>query len=97
MQGEERRDSSADVAIPEDAEYWLAKYLSSENPVTIPENARGLNTRQAALYTSISYSWLTKARLNQTSSPGPNFIKVGRRAIYLREALDSFLDAAGCS
>ena len=66
-----------------------------EKSIVIPPDARGLNTDQASLYTSISTSWLTKARINQTSVPGPKFVTVGRRCIYRREDLDAFLDAAG--
>ena len=58
-----------------------------------PDVARGLGTTEAAAYTGLSVSFLEKARVNQTEIPGPKFIRVGRRCIYLRDQLDSFLEA----
>ncbi len=58
-----------------------------------PDPARGLGTTAAAVYTGLSVSFLEKARVNQTDIPGPKFIRVGRRCIYLRDQLDSYLDA----
>ncbi len=57
-----------------------------------PDAARGLGTANAAAYTGLSVSFLEKARVNQTEIPGPNFIRVGRRCIYLRDQLDSYLE-----
>ncbi len=57
-----------------------------------PDAARGLATSAAAVYTGLSVSFLEKARVNQTVIPGPKFIRVGRRCIYLRDQLDSYLE-----
>jgi len=57
-----------------------------------PDSARGLGTTAAAVYTGLSVSFLEKARVNQTVIPGPKFIRVGRRCIYLRDQLDSYLE-----
>ena len=56
-----------------------------------PAEPRGLNTAQAAAYLGLSESYLEKARVNLTDLPGPEFRKIGRRVIYLRESLDSYL------
>ena len=58
----------------------------------IPEQPRGLGVTQAAKYIGLSESFLNKARVNQTKLPGPDFIRVGSRCIYLRESLDQYLD-----
>ncbi len=57
-----------------------------------PDAARGLGTAAAAVYTGLSVSFLEKARVNQTEIPGPKFRRVGRRCIYLRDDLDSYLE-----
>lgn len=57
--------------------------------------ARGLGTNDAAEYTSFSVSWLRKARIGLTDSPGPKFKKIGKRVVYLRDELDDFLEQAG--
>ena len=57
-----------------------------------PDAARGLGTTAAAAYTGLSASFLEKARVNQTEIPGPRFRRVGRRCIYLRDDLDSYLE-----
>ncbi len=59
-----------------------------------PDAARGLGTTAAAIYTGLSVSFLEKARVNQTTLPGPKFKRFGRRVIYLREDLDAFLDSS---
>ena len=54
--------------------------------------ARGLNTSDAAQYISFSESFLRKARMGITDVAGPNFKKIGKRVVYLREDLDAFLE-----
>ncbi len=65
---------------------------TASNSGISPDVARGLGTAAAALYTGLSVSFLEKARVNQTEIPGPKFIRVGRRCIYLRDQLDSYLE-----
>ena len=55
---------------------------------------RGLNTESAARYLGLSASFLEKARLNQTKTPGPKFRKKGKRVIYLRDDLDVYLESS---
>ncbi len=55
-------------------------------------NARGLATGDAAHYIGFSESFLRKARIGLTGVAGPNFKKIGKRVVYLREDLDAFLD-----
>jgi len=55
--------------------------------------ARGFNTQAAAHYLGLSPSWLRKARMGITNTPGPRFKKVGRKVIYARDSLDAFLDS----
>ncbi len=56
------------------------------------EQPRGLPVASAARYIGLSESFLNKARVNQTKLPGPAFIRVGARILYLRESLDRYLD-----
>ena len=53
---------------------------------------RALSTPIAAIYCGLSESFLEKARVNQTITPGPKATKIGRRVVYLREDLDAYLD-----
>ena len=53
---------------------------------------RGFNTASAATYIGWSESFLRRARLGKTKTPGPHFKKHGKRVTYLREDLDAFLD-----
>ena len=55
---------------------------------------RGLSTESAARYLGLSTSFLEKARLNQTKTPGPKFRKKGKRVIYLRDDLDVYLESS---
>ncbi len=57
-----------------------------------PIEMRGFSTPAAAVYCGLSESFLEKARLNLTKTPGPKATKIGRRILYLREDLDFFLD-----
>ena len=54
---------------------------------------RGFCTVAAATYTSLSESFLQKARIGATECPGPRWRKVGNRVIYLKEDLDDWLNA----
>ena len=56
---------------------------------------RGLNTDAAARYTGLSPSFLEKARINKTKTPGPKFRKIGKRIIYLRDDLNRYLESSG--
>ena len=53
---------------------------------------RGFSTADAAHYISFSESFLRKARIGLTNIPGPLFKKIGKKVVYLREDLDSWLD-----
>ena len=53
---------------------------------------RGFNTANAAAYIGWSQSFLRRARLGKTKTPGPRFKKHGKRVTYLREDLDAFLE-----
>ena len=53
---------------------------------------RGFNTANAAIYIDWSESFLRRARLGKTKTPGPRFKKHGKRVTYLREDLDAFLE-----
>ena len=54
---------------------------------------RGLNTASAARYLGLSTSFLEKARINQTTTPGPKFRRKGKRILYLKNELDQYLEA----
>ena len=65
-------------------------------PVALADDSippRGFNTKDAARYLGLSLSWLRKARMGITATPGPRFKKVGRKCIYTRDSLDDFLDS----
>jgi predicted DNA-binding transcriptional regulator AlpA len=49
-----------------------------------------LNTKEAAKYLGLSPSTLAKLRL---SGNGPDYCKLGRRVIYLKEYLDAWLQS----
>jgi len=56
---------------------------------------RGLSEKLAAQYVGVSVSFLQKDRMNgvlPNRTRGPEFIKVGKRVLYLREDLDKWLD-----
>lgn len=53
-----------------------------------------MNEKQAAEYIGMSRSFLAIARMDGTRegrTPGPPFVKVGRRVLYLKEDLDNWL------
>ena len=60
--------------------------MQSENP-SLPEAGSnlpeqlGFNPQETSRITGMSESWLSKARMGITASPGPKFKKVGRMAI----------------
>ena len=61
-----------------------------------PAPRRGLSEAEAANYIGMSRSFLRQARmdgrrLNRT--PGPPFTKIGRKVLYLRDDLDTWLEA----
>ena len=57
-----------------------------------PVKPRGFSTRDAAVILGLSESFLEKARIGQTMTPGPRAIKIGRRVLYLIEDLQNYLD-----
>ena len=59
-----------------------------------PIEPRGLSTATAARYLGLSTSFLEKARLNQTKTPGPKFTRKGKRILYLKNELDAYLESS---
>lgn len=53
---------------------------------------RALREKQAAEYIGYSIFYLRECRMGRLG-PGPNFIKVKRKVLYLREDLDAWLDS----
>ncbi|RMF11364.1 MAG: DNA-binding protein [Alphaproteobacteria bacterium] len=53
------------------------------------QNEAFLTTQQAAGYTKLAVSTLTKKRL---TGEGPAFVKIGRRVVYRRQDLDEWLE-----
>ena len=78
----------ADFLRRDDMTRFEAARSADDSPIP-----RGFNTDAAARYVGLSTSWLRKARIGITDTPGPAFIKVGRRVIYTKDSLDDFLDA----
>jgi len=59
-----------------------------------PPNHRILTEKQAAPYIGMSCSFLRQSRMNgrrQNRTPGPPFLKIGRKVLYLVEDLDTWL------
>ena len=62
---------------------------------TTQPQRRGFSEAEAAIYIGMSRSFLRQARmdgerLNRT--PGPPFSKIGRKVLYLRDDLDTWLE-----
>lgn len=54
-----------------------------------------LNERAAAQYIGMSVSYLQKDRMNDVianRTPGPEWIKVGKRVLYSKHVLDTWLE-----
>ena len=66
---------------------------TSDTVADDPLPPRGLDTKAAARYVGLSPSWMRKARMGITATPGPIFKKVGRKVLYTRDSLDEFLDS----
>ena len=69
-----------------------AEVSADRGPAITPLIARGLKTKDAAVYVGFSEAFLKKARCGLTEAPGPRFKKIGSRVVYLREDLDAFLE-----
>ncbi len=58
-------------------------------------NKRSLTPREAANYIGLSESYLQQVRLHGpvgNRTPGPRFVRIGRRVRYLVEDLDGWLE-----
>ncbi len=63
-------------------------------PLSGLNRPRLLTERQAAPYIGMSRSFLRQSRMNgrrQNRTPGPPFLKIGRKVLYLAEDLDTWL------
>ena len=59
-----------------------------------PPKHRLLTEKQAAPYIGMSRSFLRQSRMNgkrQNRTPGPPFLKIGRKVLYLADDLDAWL------
>ena len=57
---------------------------------------RGLNEQEAAIYIGMSTSFLRQDRMNGRRikrTQGPPFVRVGRKILYLRDRLDTWLES----
>ncbi len=64
------------------------------NPLSRSPNHRLLTEKQAAPYIGMSRSFLRQSRMNgkrQNRTPGPPFLKIGRKVLYLADDLDAWL------
>ncbi len=64
------------------------------NPLGRSPKHRLLTEKQAAPYIGMSRSFLRQSRMNgkrQNRTPGPPFLKIGRKVLYLAEDLDAWL------
>ena len=67
---------------------------SFSKPLSGSTRPRLLTEKQAALYIGMSRSFLRQSRMNgrrQNRTPGPPFLKIGRKVLYLAEDLDTWL------
>jgi len=56
---------------------------------------RGLSEAEAAEYIGMSRSFLGQARMDgkrMNRTPGPAYTKIGRKVLYLKDDLDSWLE-----
>jgi len=63
-------------------------------PIGRAPNHRLLTEKQAAPYIGMSRSFLRQSRMNgkrQNRTPGPPFLKIGRKVLYLADDLDAWL------
>lgn len=63
-------------------------------PFGRPAKHRLLTEKQAAPYIGMSCSFLRQSRMNgkrQNRTPGPPFLKIGRKVLYLADDLDAWL------
>jgi len=63
-------------------------------PFARSPNHRLLTEKQAAPYIGMSRSFLRQSRMNgkrQNRTPGPPFLKIGRKVLYLADDLDAWL------
>ena len=65
--------------------------MESEKSRTNLPPQLGFNSKETSHITGLSASWLSKARMGITATPGPRFIKIGRKVIYTRSAIDEFM------
>ena len=59
-----------------------------------PSKHQLLTEKQAAPYIGMSRSFLRQSRMNgrrENRTPGPPFLKIGRKVLYLAEDLDTWL------
>ena len=64
------------------------------NPLGRSPKHRFLTEKQAAPYIGMSRSFLRQSRMNgkrQNRTPGPPFLKIGRKVLYLADDLDAWL------
>jgi len=70
------------------------QYKTPRMPVGQAPNHRLLTETQAAPYIGMSRSFLRQSRMNgkrENRTPGPPFLKIGRKVLYLAEDLDAWL------
>ena len=63
-------------------------------PFGRPPRHQLLTEKQAAPYIGMSRSFLRQSRMNgkrQNRTPGPPFLKIGRKVLYLADDLDAWL------
>ena len=59
-----------------------------------PPKHRLMTEKQAAPYIGMSRSFLRQSRMNgkrENRTPGPPYLKIGRKVLYLAEDLDAWL------
>ena len=62
---------------------------------TTQPQRRGFSEAEAATYIGMSRSFLRQARMDGerfNRTPGPPFSKIGRKVLYLRDDLDTWLE-----
>ena len=64
-----------------------------------PLGRRCLTEKEVASYIGMSRSFLRQARMHgkrRNRTPGPPFIKIGRKILYLEDDLDAWLEENRC-
>jgi len=68
----------------------------AKDTLSVENQRRALDEKETAIYIKMSRSFLRQDRMNgprENRTPGPRFVRIGRRIRYLKDDLDKWLEA----